>query len=405
MFVKNKYYFNFFCLFVFIVFSFLFFGLNQDLSNDDQYFLRIYKEGSIFNHLLQRYYGWSGRVFLEAFLIFTIGYDWLWKILMPFSVFILSFSIVRICSDNSNKFDFFIPFVGVLFFLMPPGVVKESIWWVTGFYNYLLPLSCGFLFVYIVFYRDFLPNFYKIISIFLIFLSCSAEQVALFVFFSLLACVLKHRKYDFYIIFVFFLVCACIFILFLAPGNLARSNFELRWFPDYYFYSFLQKISFGVDRLHEHFWSLENVLIPVSFLFSGWIVFIEREKFGLFYLIFIKLVICYFFYYSLLFFCEGNFLYEKLGPVNWGGVKKYVEYFFMFLLFSYLFVLLISLEGGYLVAIYFASAIFLTIAIGFSPTIYASGERIFFLFNISFVVLFVLFIFRALSKNKRFIFM
>jgi hypothetical protein len=101
----------------------------------------------------------------------------------------------------------------ILFANMPVQVINDSVFWVTGFYNYLLPTSVAF-YVFSVFLSGIDSKAHKIISVVLAFYIFYMEQAALcFLVAMALAFVFKRdyiTKFSvllFVIVLVNFIIC------------------------------------------------------------------------------------------------------------------------------------------------------------------------------------------------------
>lgn len=138
-----------------IVFAYLYsyastIGLSS--TNDDHVFLSVFKNGTVLDFINNNYHTWSGRTAIEFLMVSTIGYSLFWKLGIPLSIVLLAYSSCRIstCSKSATYISIFV----LLFSLIPGAINGDAAWWVTGFYNYLLPASVAVYIFSVLFKGD-----------------------------------------------------------------------------------------------------------------------------------------------------------------------------------------------------------------------------------------------------------
>ena len=403
--IKNKN--NIIILFLLLVFLFLVGrGLELNLSPDDDDFsyLSVVASGDSWGFLKNRYFVWSGRFVLDGFLLLTIAHSWVWKALIPCCIFLLAWSIEKICRLGVNFSHQVFVMALFLIFMIPEHVAQNAMWWITGFYNYLLPLACGFFALSVFVDRDESNTWLKILSLAALVFACFSEQIAVLVICLSVALVVYARRLKKYEIIFISLAVIFFLVLYLAPGNYLRSQVELRWFPDYRYYGFFQKISFGLDRLHVDFWSRQSFLVPILMGLALCVLIKMKILQGFILKLSLVLLSSYFLFY--IFSVQQNFhlgfpVLKEISSDNWLSVTKYLSYFYMLVLFSLIGNIFISMKKGWLIAFIFFMAIALTIVVGLSPSIYGSGSRILFLFNVSVVLAIVFLASHLLQAQKQ----
>lgn len=120
--------------------------------HDDAFYLSAFESGEFISFLSHQYQTWSGRVLVDALMISTIGYRTFWLFGIPASLLLLSYSCCKMTSSRAGLIPMSL-FV-ILFASMPVQVINDSVFWVTGFYNYLLPTSVAFYVFSVFFIRD-----------------------------------------------------------------------------------------------------------------------------------------------------------------------------------------------------------------------------------------------------------
>jgi hypothetical protein len=79
------------------------------------------------------------RATLEAVMVLTIGHEWFWRISIPLTLLLLACSISRISTDKMSIQGTFLSIT--LLMCIPLSINTDTVWWVTGYYNYLLPTA------------------------------------------------------------------------------------------------------------------------------------------------------------------------------------------------------------------------------------------------------------------------
>lgn len=371
-------------------------SLHLDLATDDHYFSVITEKSNIIDLLISRYHVWTGRIPLEAIMLCTINYSLFWKIAVPLSLLLLSISISRLVFQKVTLFYTFV--ILVLLFLIPSGINTNAAWWITGFYIYLLPLSLAtYALSFTVIYPQHRIEFITVCLITFIF--AYSEQIGIYFLLMVFVvfCVLKKaRNYKNFCIYILALVNFLVSIT--APGNYVRFVQEIwRCFPDYIYYSWIQKLCFGFEKIHQIFvfdWNIPLVAF-MSILICLYIIYGIKTFSGH---ISLGTIILYT-SISLLQWNGRNFPQfgqnflsnmNILNAAKWVSVSMYVSYFFVMMVIISLIILIISTLRNnlvlWMVLSLFLLGIFDTILVGFSPTIYVSNLRVDYIFEVCCVI-------------------
>ncbi len=368
------------------------YGLTLRDYADDLYFLTVFNQGGIIDLLSKRYMIWSGRLSIEFVMMHTIGFNLFWRLGIPLAVLISCFSICRIVTKNVSFILFSIIFL--LFVLIPGDMNAGSAWWITGFYNYLLPISIA-LYVYSIAYRSSNKT-EKILGILLSFYFPFMEQVGLCFTIALivLLAVKQKRRLTFnYIILAISSLSTAICVL--APGNFLRTIHETwSWFPQYQFYGTITKIALGLDKLHQAITFKGNIPVIICFFLISLIGFktnktsIAVKISTIILTIYTSLLISTWLTDNLIF---PNFMSGKtIFSTQWDNMGVALSYMSMLLAITSSFTILISLRNNAEhIAISFIAMLLGYMSImmmGFSPTVYGSGLRVDYLFEFMFIL-------------------
>nr|WP_318382752.1 DUF6056 family protein [uncultured Enterobacter sp.] len=377
-------------------------------TGDDGYFSHALDSKGLFEFLLGRYNSWSGRVLIEMLLVCTINIPYVPYLIISLSLLLLSWSISHAVAPNNKSYGF-----GVLLALtllsMNYHSFNQAVTWVTGAYNYLLPISLGIFSLSLK--DDAIRKNSPVVFCMLclcVFFACNNEQfgVCIILLLSLNMTRLIYKKNTSTlkneIIFFLFAITGTAFVL-VAPGNASRFAAEIpRWMPDFESYNLITKASFALDRINNHLLNDENFLYVAccALLIISTIKNKIKNTVEL-----ISVLICGIFLINFIFSTFPHrsgisivFSNDYASPESWISWHLYASYFLSLLSFCCLIynALCSDVEGrpcGFISIILIVGVLSLAM-IGMSPTVYESGTRVAFLLDISLV-------FYAYSALKR----
>lgn len=360
---------------------------------DDQYFLGALKSIGLVDYVIQRYNTWSGRASLEAIMVLTIGHSWFWKAAIPATLILLSVSIARI-SDSKTALS--ITFIGfVLLLSVPYGINIDAVWWVTGYYNYLLPTAFAtYALSVMLLERPSLLE--RILSLLSVMLFAYAEQTAVaFIILSLTLIISAKEKRTSFRIAMIVLCMNNFVILMKAPGNLVRLHTETwRWMPEFSEYNLAQKMALGFEKVHQAFTVAWNV--PVIALAAVLVLrYISGEKKSI--AGWCSSIISFaFIILSLISSVKGHALSRDFfSPVfitadKWSSGSTFMSYFFIMLMIASVVVLILSarppLKMQVISVASFLTGCITVFMVGFSPTVYASALRVDYIFEVGCII-------------------
>ncbi|MEX9765270.1 DUF6056 family protein [Citrobacter freundii] len=379
-----------------ILFAYLLYNLSSAIQlldfADDVYFKNAASKYSFIEFVTDRYFTWSGRVLLEILAIYTFNYPILWKIAIPLSLVIVSICIHQIALNGFIDKSISIPIILLSIIIHGPTIDSPgaAIWWVTGFYNYMLPFTLLFSSIAIFMRCD--RRLFLFASLILAFVACNNEQAAVtgllvglaFIFTSLIT---KERLLC---SLSFFVVCLISFLLlYLAPGNIIRLHTEIsNWMPEFSGFNIIDKSLIGIDlfRVNSLNYSniafmsmlIANILISLRFSIKKTKLFIIPFIITSLYML--NIINCNTLHLHMLEFSGGE---QKINTSNIYTYANLVPIaFFLSTIFSIFITFLFipnSPGNKLLFSAIFASSAATIVMMGMSPTIYASGPRVVYL--------------------------
>ncbi len=400
----------------FFVFAIIFITAQSFISiypGDDTYFVdTVSKSKSVIDFVVMRYENWSGRVVSEFLIsVFSILNLWVWKVINCLVVFGFIYCISKLIKLTQIKMDIISKtqinsFVCLSFFMIPISVTTRSCSWFTGSFFYLWPtFACiiGIMpFVYKI-YGKSVSKLYYFISILATIYASYIEQTGAFLicfgFITLLYLYIRDRRFHF-ILFLEVLISIPNFIIsILAPGNSVRFISEIKtWYPNFNNLSLIQKLSQGISWTHLHL-IRDNTIMMLVLSLLLFIIFTKMHS---------KPLIRVFAFIPSLYFLgsfipfnkivsgttsyEYNYDVEKiLGKIFFDPMQSIlplsISCLIVFSIIILLFTCIKNKNDKYLCIIIYLASMASGYILGFSPTIFGSGPRIFFMTDILLVTI------------------
>lgn len=336
--------------------------------------------------LVGRYHNWTSRIPIEFVLIETINHFYAWAFLNSTIFSFLICSLGYLAYKFTSKVSGFYMgcFLFFLFFwIIPKDIVFESAIWMTGSFNYLWPVglsSVGIAFYCSLIFSEKKSLLISFLSAVFLFFSSFGEQVAIVnVFFVFLCFVAINKKINFLFLLPMAAVLFAFSIVLTCPGNAVRYVISFESFKGYESFGVFEKIILGLNLLGDQFLSKAS-LIPCLFFLT--LSFMFRSFFRKIALVFSFMVIlCNLFlhkYFSDVYLSQ-NSVHDALYLFRAVGVSV----LFLVYLLGVLFSEMKSITKIFMVGVLFSVAA-TTSMLGFSPTIYVSGNRVFF---VSFIIM------------------
>lgn len=396
---------------------------------DDEWFSTILNKSfddNLIKYLKERYIGWTGRIVIEFIMVPMFGCNiWIWRCLNTIVSVVLAFGIYNLIPYNYiSKIEeserlLIKSLICISIFAIPTEVFSASISWITGSYNYLWPVACLLLMILPykkAIFKEYFNRKWYFVLIFITILGANMEQASLVILvFALITNIYitirdnKIRK-DLLIFNIFIAINTA--ILFLAPGNYERSNKEiLTWFGQWDMISLPTKLMMGINLFLEHTFESNIILIVMLFVLVNILIWKEHKS------VLIKVLGIIPLFISIIKVIEKNIHIlninnnllifrllnvQNLNILNFDDIKLFLPTFillFTILIIPVLFLFIFdNTELKYLSIILYLAAICSALSISISPTIYASGPRIFFLTDILIIVIIGLILSELLKK-------
>ncbi len=246
-------------------------------QGDDTNFARWISESSSPAHWVwERYLNWSGRVFSESAAAVFIPLDQMWwRVANALMVALLIYSMIRLVSRRVTVVDVLIGYAS--FWLIAPGMMLNSVYWVAGSFAYLWPTALAFfasLLLVRIYRGESVRHWGWYIPVAFV-ASLGVEQVGLclcaFALLTLGAYWIRNKKISIPSL-VFALVSgAGIIIEMVSPGSHLRTISETKnWYPEFATMPLSSKIVRGI--MWQFSYTANFMLLIIAVLIIGLLV-------------------------------------------------------------------------------------------------------------------------------------
>lgn len=239
---------------------------------DDDWFLEMVRNESLYRFLTRRYLEWSSRTGIEAAIALTIEYLWLWRLLNGLALASMVWGVANYLPPIRGRYVVLLWCTG--FFLIDPQVLFWSVWWVTGSYNYLWPAAAA-MFALLPFVRPALSARFFLFTLPAAFFASFNEQLVLLMLgfqcifgFDLWR---NRRLLVWHVIQVGLCLLVLLFML-ASPGVKVRYLAELRWMPGFESLHIGTKLVQGLDHFLNHAFVVGNSLTGIWLVMLAWLV-------------------------------------------------------------------------------------------------------------------------------------
>ncbi len=371
-------------------------------GNDDiVHTILIDKYGSALNFMIEQYKVWNSRYFTSLIMAYIMDKNvWLWRILNTFALFLLfvySANIIKaLYRLDIQKYIIVLYGIFASFALLSSGIWRWSITWATGSFNYLWPASAlAISFYYLlnsILNKEKIKLFQCVVLIPVVLFACNTEQTALICItmysIVILYYILKEKYFDKYILILYLFITASTLIVFLAPSVPLRYAAEVKtWYPMFNDISLIKKAVYGYAYTVIYGFLLYNYMNTI--LLSALLFIILKKQYNNIILNIISLLPLL---YSLLHYIiiQSKWVFFRLF-YNVNAFSKsiilnnYNEPFISVITGTLMILIIIycifkikwqSMEIKYLTLLFLSAGLMSAFILSFSPTIYASGERI-----------------------------
>lgn len=388
---------------------------------DDSYFIEKITNKSILPFVANRYHWWSSRVIIEFVLCFVLKTSkYLWISLEACMVALAGYSISKIfIKEEKNQNTTMLVFM----ILAYPLNVMASAGWAATTVNYMWPLATG-LFALIPIKKiwdgeKIKPYQYVLYTASLIFsgnveISC-AILVGAYVLYTILY-IIKNKKVHPYLIIQNVIILASLIFILTCPGNHERNKFEIAEnFSDLGMLSFFDKISLGLTSTigliigkGNIVYAMFTMLIAI-YIFSNYKETIYRVVaiipfLSIIVLQYLSHITVYFFGFTVSF---KEFLAQEcvfISPSTSNNALYLLPLVFALINFLSIgiSILLIfkNLNNSTPLIVFFAG-LASRLIMGFSPTIFLSGERTMIFFEFAMIIDSILIWQELVKKNEK----
>lgn len=395
-------------------------------GNDDVWYTQVMQQfGSSWNFMQEAYKGLNGR-YLTAFIMsFVMDKNiWLWRILntiVLFLFFIYSAKVVYALFRQSKYYlNILIIFAVSSFFLLPYNIIHWSATWVTGSFNYLWS-STAFLILFYYFINSTLN--YKKVKLYefiiLILVSAYAFQIeqtsAILLVFGAILMVyafITNRYIDKYLLALYIIGIISSYILYTAPSVSFRYYNEVKtWYPMFSELSIIEKIIQGYPYTIIQGMFLNNTIY--TFCLSILLFLLSlKQKNNLFKAGFAILPAIYTLVYNLSvqvnqyshsIFYNVRFFSTKIldNNPNEPYISVIIGSIILLVMLYYLFTIKFSsFDIKWTAVLSFCAALASSFLLCFSPTIYGSGDRIFFIPYVMYFIVIGILLMEVISQYK-----
>lgn len=405
--VYNSKYFNYYIYGLLFLICFLVMaGQNFRLYDGDDvnHMGAVKRFGSAYEFMKAQYNNTNGRYFTSIIMVYVMDKNiWLWRILNSIVLFGLLYYVINIIKIiyKPVKIEFLIIALMVLstYGLFSSGIHTQSVTWVTGSFNYLWPTSaliCYFYFLFNYIYNNRSVKLYEfIILIPIVMYATNIEQAGL-VFIAMtiiwmIYYIIKNKTYDKYLLLLFIVGCVSFYFVYSSPAQGIRYNAEIKnWYPIFKEMSYITQIIQGYSYTVLYGFFLNNFAYAITLSLLLYII-IKREYQNKIYnfIIFMPII------YSLIYYIGrvkqelvSNSIFYNLVSFSQRYIKNNMDEPYISVIIGSIMLLIVIFfiikmkwskkENKYLAYLLFLAGIFSSLILSFSPTIYVSGERIWF---------------------------
>jgi hypothetical protein len=273
---------------IFIVFLIISMFVRLDPLSDDLFFKTASEKYTILEFLNFRYFTWSTRFLAEGLLyIITNTPIILWWIINSASWTLLVYSILKTLPDKESKKSFSPYFIFLLVLCINISVIASSGFQITGSLNYLFAVSLG---IYISIFEiknlgiEKIPkknNDYKFIFLpVLLFINEQVGVTVLLIFMLFYGYrFFKYKEFHTKEIFIILLSIICFIFVYLAPGSKARLNTEvINWYQSFLTISSIEKIKIFTTWLFTTLFIKMNPLFLIFGIFLSQLLLKDNKK-------------------------------------------------------------------------------------------------------------------------------
>jgi hypothetical protein len=266
--------------------AFLFFNFYMPtVRADDLFYAKRLSQFGYLGASADHYKTWSSRIIIELFLMFFSNHFALWKII---NSFVMLGTVLLLCLYIFDKIRVNHLLIVFAVYCFTPLTIMGETGWIATTLNYHWPVTFS-LWAFLPFYqrlkdRPINVKSYRLIIPLLIF-AANQEQVnaCYFVLTGLLSIVLwVQGRYNVKLMILSIISFIEILITLIAPGNAARSISETtRWFPQYKDFNLINKLDLGISSFGKVFFLDTNLIFLFLFALVFFLSYKKYQRYSL----------------------------------------------------------------------------------------------------------------------------
>lgn len=389
---------------------------------DDSYFIEQVTNRSISSFVGERYSWWSSRIIIEFVLCFMLKTSkYLWILVEAFMVALAGYSISKVfIKDNKKENTVMLVFM----ILAYPLNKMAGAGWAATTVNYMWPLATG-LFALIPIRKiwdgeKIKPYEYVLYTLALIFagnaeISC-AILVGSYALFTVLY-ILKNKKVNSYMVIQTLIIVASLIFILTCPGNYARNNEEIsNLFKDMNTLSFLDKIGLGFTSTMGLIIGKGNIIYTLFTMLIVVYIFSNYKEETLYKIVaiipFLSIILMYYlspitdnmFHFVVSFRKLVSTEAVILSPATSNNMLYVIPIIFSivnFIAIGLSLLLIFKKLNNNVALIVFFAGLASRLLMGFSPTIFSSGERTMIFFEFAMIISSILIWQELMKKNDK----
>ena len=342
-----------------------------------------------------RYNNWSSRYIQELIGYFVLKSSALWMVLDIIFVSSMPFFLTEITNAKGSE-----RYLAFFLLTLYPVLQQAEAGWICTTMTYVWPVFFGLLTFWL--FKKLLNSermkWYLIVLFYLFMLVASNHEllavlmICVFIYEAFVLFFKKtvDRKKLLLILFAVILGVLNIAIIMMSPGVGVRSATEVRWFEGYETLSLVKRLCLGINRCVKIFVTMPNAIFMIL---SAILAFLSLKRARHIILKLVCVLPAVFLFLIHLVY-PGRFVASDVYEIHPSDPETFRILLcgVMMLLFLSLAIMVVFRDDqtkGFLNVIVFVVGFATTAAMGFSPTIYASGYRtsIFTYFSLIFVII------------------
>ncbi|WNL43450.1 DUF6056 family protein [Halomonas sp. PAMB 3264] len=232
------------------------------LRDDDTYYAGIAQQGDLISWLIERYAQWSSRALIDLVTVWIVPHEGLWMVLNALFITTLCLTISALASRHSlvcfNKSALAL----ACFWLIPVNMMHWSVWWLTGSLNYLWPVTAALIYWAVVKYELTVtkaPVWIIMAGLATLLFSVFSEQIMIvnLIVHGFMIGKLRKGYFNNRTLLIGLLITLFGLALFvLSEGNSVRAALSAQYyFPEFADFGVLEKAYFGISLgLYQFFY-------------------------------------------------------------------------------------------------------------------------------------------------------